>query len=45
MASPTRVLKRRKQMKNKKRGIIRKKRIAREGSTPSSAVLFGDKQD
>ena len=42
MASPTRILKRRREMKNKNKGRRRKKRLAREGPTPTMAVLFGD---
>jgi hypothetical protein len=42
MASNTNIRKTRKQMRAKKAGRARKNQIARRGSTPSKAALFGD---
>ena len=45
MASSTKIKKIRKKMKEIRRGHQRKLRVAKEGTTPSKAVFFGDKAD
>jgi len=42
MASATKVFKVRKKLKARKQGRDRKNKLARDGSTPPKAVLFGD---
>jgi len=42
MASVTKVFKVRKKLKARKQGRIRKNRLAKQGSTPTKAALFGD---
>lgn len=44
MASKTQVTERIRRRKKPKQGKARKKAIARKGSTPSKAALFGDKK-
>ena len=43
MASATKIYKCRQRLKRRKAGRKRKNRIEREGSTPTRAALFGDK--
>ncbi len=42
MASATKVYKARKKLKARKQGRKRKNRIARHGSTPAKAAVFGE---
>ena len=42
MASATKAYKVKKRTKSKNAGRDRKKELAKQGSTPSAAVLFGD---
>ena len=45
MASVTRIYKVRKNLKDRKAGLERKNKLNRDGSTPTKAVFFGDKEE